>query len=90
MNRMAWLFVGLGVLLVLSHGGLGFFLPLMLGLLLFGLIGGRRRMAGHYGYGWGSCGAARQHEHDARQQGGQPRSMVNPEQQSYTGETTRL
>ncbi len=91
MNRMGWLVIGLGALLLLSHGGFAFFfLPLLLGLLFFGFFGGRRRMVGQYGYGWGSCGRSRQDWHGPREEGGEPRSTANPEEPSYTGKTTRL
>jgi hypothetical protein len=89
MNRIGWLLIGLGVLLLLSHGGFLFF-PLLLALLFFGFFGGRRRMLGHYGYGYEGCGGSRQDWHRARDEGGEPRPMANAEEQSYTGKTTRL
>src|SRR5215470_11538035 len=49
MNKIGWLVIGLGALLLLSYGGFGFFFPLLLVLLFFGFFGGRRRMAGQYG-----------------------------------------
>jgi hypothetical protein len=91
MNRMGWLLIGLSVLLLLSHGGFAFFfLPLMLGLLFFGFFGGRQRMMGHSGYGWGSCDGSRQGWHGPHDEGGEPQSMANSEEPSYTGKTTRL
>jgi len=91
MNRMAWLVFGLGALLLLSHGGFAFFfLPLLLGLLFLGFFGGRQRMVGHAGYGWGSCGGSRPGWQGGRDEGGEPRSVANPEEPSYTGKTTRL
>jgi hypothetical protein len=91
MYRIGWLVIGLGVLLLLSHGGFGFFfLPLLLVLLFFGFFGGRRRMVGHYGYGWGGCGGARQEWQGSRDAVGEPQPVANPEEPSYTGKTTRL
>jgi len=88
MYRIGWLVIGLGVLLLLSHGGFGFFfLPLLLGLLFFGCFGGRRRMAGYYGYG---CGGARQEWQGSNDAGGGPQPVANPEEPGYTGKTTRL
>ncbi len=90
MYRIGWLVIGLGALLLLSHGGFGFFfLPLMLLLLFFGFFGGRKRMVGHDGYSWGGCGS-RQEWQGPRDAGGEPRPVANPEEPSYTGKTTRL
>lgn len=54
MHRFAWLLIGLGALLLLSKGGLGFlifplffFWPLALGALFFALFTRAR-----HGYGW--------------------------------------
>ena len=91
MYRIGWFVIGLGVLLLLSHGGFGFFfLPLLLGLLFFGFFGGRRRMVGDYGSGWGGCGGSRQEWQGSREAGGEPGPVANPEQPSYTGKTTQL
>jgi len=88
---MGWLLIGLGALLLLSHGGFAFFfLPLILGLLFFGFFGGRRRRMGHYGYGYQSCGGSRQRWHGPQDEGSEPQSKANPDEPSYTGKTTRL
>jgi hypothetical protein len=94
MNRMGWLLIGLGALLLLTHGGFGFFfLPifpaLLLGMLLFGIFGGWRRSyrygwAAPRGYGRGSC-----YDHSSRDERGEPK-VKSDEEQSYTGKTTRL
>jgi hypothetical protein len=89
MNRIGWLLIGLGALLLLSHGGFLFF-PLLLLLLFFGFLGGGRRMVGHYGYGWHACGGARQGWHGRRDESSEPQPMADGEGQSYTGKTTRL
>ncbi len=82
MNRIGWLVIGLGVLLLLSHGGFGFFFfPLLLLLLFFGFFGGRRRMVGSYGYGWGQ---------GSHEEGSEPRPVANPDEPGYTGKTTQL
>jgi len=91
MNRIGWLVIGLGALLLLSHGGFGFFiLPLLLFLLFFGFFGGRQRMVGHPGYGWGGCGGSRQGWYNQRDAGDEPQSRATSEERSYTGKTTQL
>jgi len=90
MNKMGWLLIGLGALLLLSHGGLGFFFPLLLLLLLFNCFGGPRRMVGQYRYGWGNCGDAHQRWHDSPERGSEARPVANPEDPSYTGKTIQL
>ena len=92
MNKIGWLVIGLGVLLLLSHSGFAFFfLPwLLIGLLFFGFFGRRRRMAGQFGYGWGSCGPSRQGRNSSHEEGSEPRPVANPEEPSYTGKTTQL
>ena len=92
MNRMGWLLIGFGALLLLTHGGFGFFFPLLfLALLFFGFFGGRRRP---YGYGWaGPRGGwrgydrSRCYDHGPRDE---PQPTAKPEERSYTGETTQL
>jgi hypothetical protein len=99
MYRIGWLLVGLGVLLLFTRGGFGFFffpllfLPL-LWLLFFGIFGRGRRP---YGYGWagprhgwhgydrGRCAGD-----GPRDERAEPEAAAKPEQRSYTGETTQL
>ena len=91
MNRIGWLVIGLGALLLLSHGGFGFFfVPLMLLLLFFGFFGRRRRMVGDYGYGWGGWGGSRQGWQGSHEEGSEPRPVANPDEPGYTGKTTQL
>jgi len=95
MNRMGWLLIGIGALLLLTHGGFPFFFvpifpALLLGMLLFGIFGGWRRpyrygWAGARGYGRGGCG-----NHGPHDKGGEPEAKVEAEKHSYTGETTQL
>jgi hypothetical protein len=95
MNRMGWLLIGIGALLLLTHGGFGFFFipifpALLLGMLLFGIFGGWRRQyrygwAGARGYGRGGC-----YEHGSRDTGGEPQPKAEAEERSYTGETRQL
>jgi hypothetical protein len=99
MYRIGWLLIGLSVLLLLTHGGFGFFffpllfLPL-LWMLFFGFFGGRR---GPNGYGWagpsgGWHGYQRGHcpDHGPRDERNETQPAAKPEEPSYTGETTRL
>jgi hypothetical protein len=93
MNRIGWLLIGFGAVLLLTHGGF-FFFPifpaLLLGMLLFGIFGGWRRpyrygWAGPRGYGRGGCAGD-----GPRDTGGEPEQKVEAETQSYTGETKQL
>jgi len=99
MYRIGWLLIGLGVLLLLTHGGFGFFffpllfLPL-LWLLFFGIFGGGRRP---YGYGWTGVGhgwhgdqRGRCTDDGPREGRGEPQPAAKPEERGYTGETTQL
>ena len=101
MYRIGWLLIGLGVLLLFSHGGFGFFFfPLLFLPLLWILFFSGRRP---YGYGWagprhgwygnerGRCpDQGRRDERDEPQQTTEPEQAAKPEQRSYTGETTQL
>ncbi|HJZ50231.1 MAG TPA: hypothetical protein VKE41_23835 [Roseiflexaceae bacterium] len=96
MYRIGWLFIGLGVLFLLTHGGFGFFFfPLLfLPLLWILLFGGWRRP---YRYGWGGAGHGwygdrhgRCTDDGPRDQRDEPQPAAKPAQREYTGETTRL
>jgi hypothetical protein len=95
MNRMGWLLIGFGALLLLTHGGFGFFFVpifpvLLLGMLLFGIFGGWRRpyrygWAGPRGYGRGGC-----YDDGAHEKSSEPEPKVEAKEHSYTGETKQL
>jgi hypothetical protein len=96
MYRIGWLLIGLSIVLLLTHGGFGFFFfPLLfLPLLWMLFFGGRRRP---YGYGWagpsrGWRGYARGRCPDdgRRDERDESRPAAKPEERSYTGETTQL
>jgi hypothetical protein len=95
MNRMGWILIGFGALLLLTHGGFGFFFvpifpALLLGMLLFGIFGGWR---GPYRYGWagprghgrGGCEGRGSHGKT-----GEMEPKAAGEENSYTGETRQL
>ena len=99
MYRIGWLLIGLSIVLLLTHGGFGFFffpllfLPL-LWMLFMGILGGKRRP---YGYGWagpgrGWHGYERGHcpERSSRDERVEPQPTEKSEERSYTGETTQL
>lgn len=106
MHKLGWLLIGLGALLLLGKGGLGFLLfplfffwPLALGALLFGLFA----RGHHHGYGWqghhGRHGGPRSYywrgRHGHYGGGCGPRVAPGPEahdeeRRANTGETTRL
>jgi len=99
MYRIGWLLIGFGALLLLTHGGFGFFFfPLLfltlLWMLFFGRFGGRR---GPYGYGWaGPSRGWRGYEqgrcpdHRPRDERDVTQPAAKTEERSYTGETTQL
>ena len=87
MHRIGWLFIGLAVLLVLTHGGFGFFFfPLIFLPLLWLLFWGGR---GRYGYGWAGAHHGRCAD-SSREARGEPEPASKPEERSYTGETKQL
>ena len=91
MHRIGWLLIGLSVILLLTHGGFGFFffpllfLPL-LWMLFFGMFRGRR---GAYGYGWAGPGRGCA-DHGPRDERDATLPATKTEERSYTGETTQL
>ena len=95
MNQMGWILIGFGALLLLTHGGFGFFFvpifpALLLGMLLFGIFGGWRRphrygWAGPRGYAGGSCA-----DRGPRDTSREPAPQANAEEHSYTGATKQL